>query len=360
MSASLQPNTNVSPSTNPNMTAINLSANVPTTNNVANGSTSSGRKNNGNNGSNGNNGNNSNGNRAYNNQPSSNKAQNQANSQASNEVEYVNISQEENPGNTINNNELEDSAIDTRMNGNRSNYNRNYDNSINRYTNRNTNRDTNRDANRNGQDPNLRRDGNRRVPTVTIKAETINNAQTRVFLEVVKGCFPTRLSDQAVIDGILAAADVDMDKLAQIFKSDFGDPIYIPEPGEDINVTLAKLQALQAKQSSQVNDSQATSNGNTLRSGNSNNANGNGNGNEFAQGPPQSQGRDLRVTLLSNTYRLLVSYQRELRREIYQEVDINALADKILSIGNYDTRAVVIAIRDYYQGIGKVQVGYSN
>ncbi|MFY9222046.1 MAG: hypothetical protein WAQ98_05235 [Blastocatellia bacterium] len=339
MSASLQPN--VSPNANPNMAAMNLSANVTnapatnnTTNNVANNPGSNGKRNN------------SNGNRPYNNQPANisntSNTSNASNAQASNEVEYVNISQETNPVNTINNSNLADSTKDTRMNGSRSNYNRNYDS-------------TNRDTTRNRQD--FSRDRNtQRVPTVTIKTETINNAQTRIFLEVVKGCFPTRLSDQAVIDGILAVADVDMEKLAQSFKSDFGDPIYIPEPGEDLNVSLAKLQALvqakqatqnQANQVNQANNGQFTASNNTLP-----------NGNEAAQG--QSQGRDLRVTLLSTTYRLLISYQRELRREMYQEVDINAVANKVLTIGNYDARAVVIAIRDYYQGVGKVQVGYSN
>lgn len=333
MSASLQPN--VSPNASPNMAAMNLSANAPatnnTTNNVANNPGSNGKRNN------------NNGNRPHNNQPSNaSNAANASNAQTSNEVEYVNISQETNPVNTINNSNLADSTKDTRMNGSRSNYNRNYDS-------------TNRDTTRNRQD--FSRDRNaQRVPTVTIKTETINNAQTRIFLEVVKGCFPTRLSDQAVIDGILAVADVDMEKLAQSFKSDFGDPIYIPEPGEDLNVSLAKLQALvQAKQSSQnqVNQVNQANNGQSTYSNNTS-----PNGNEAAQG--QSQGRDLRVTLLSTTYRLLISYQRELRREMYQEVDINAVANKVLTIGNYDARAVVIAIRDYYQGVGKVQVGYSN
>lgn len=340
--SSLQPN--VTPNANPNMVAMNLSANVAnapatnnattnTTNNVANNPSSNGKRNNGN------------ATRPYNNQSSNTSLGQNANAsnasnasntsntskvQANNEVEYVNISQETNPVNTINNSNLADSAIDTRMNGNRSSYNRNYDNT------------TNRDTTRNRQD--FRQNNNyQRVPSVTIKSEIINNAQTRIFLEVVKGCFPTRLSDQAVIDGILAVADVDMEKLAQSFKSDFADPIYIPEANEDINVSLTKLQALiQAKQA----NSQSTSASDNASS----------NGNQVSQ----EQGRDLRVTLLTTTYRLLSGYQRELRQQIYQQIDINAIANKVLAIGNYDARGVVIAIRDYYQGIGKVQVGYSN
>ncbi|MFY9224261.1 MAG: hypothetical protein WAQ98_16435 [Blastocatellia bacterium] len=317
MSASLQPNTSVN--ANPDMAAMNV-ANV-TNNTNSNGNA---KRNNGNNGNN-----NNNGSRPYNNQASNvSKAQNQVANEA---TQYVNISQEENLGNTINNNELEDPAKNTRMNGSRSNYNRNYDSTNNSDTTRNR--------------PDFRRDNFQRVPSVTIKAEIINNPQTRIFLEVIKGCFPTRLSDQSVIDGILAIADVDMEKLAQSFKSDFADPIYIPEANEDINVSLAKLQALiQAKQANSQANSQSTSN--------SDGSNGNQAG--------QEQGRDLRVTLLTTTYRLLSGYQRELRQQIYQQIDINAIANKVLVIGNYDTRAVVIAIRDYYQGVGKVQVGYSN
>jgi hypothetical protein len=322
MSASLQPNTSVN--ANSDMAAINVA-------NVANNTNSNGNAKR----NNGNNGNNSNGNRPYNNQSSNasntsntSKAQNQVANEA---TQYVNISQEENLGNTINNNELEDLAKNTRMNGSRSSYNRNYDSTNNSDTTRNR--------------PDFRRDNFQRVPSVTIKAEIINKPQTRIFLEVIKGCFPTRLSDQAVIDGILAIADVDMEKLAQSFKSDFADPIYIPEANEDINVSLAKLQALtQAKQANNQANSQSTSN--------SDGSNGNQAG--------QEQGRDLRVTLLTTTYRLLSGYQRELRQQIYQQIDINAIANKVLVIGNYDTRAVVIAIRDYYQGVGKVQVGYSN
>jgi hypothetical protein len=322
MSASLQPNTSVN--ANSDMAAMNVA-------NVANNTNSNGNAKR----NNGNSGNNSNGNRPYNNQSSNasntsntSKAQNQVANEA---TQYVNISQEENLGNTINNNELEDSAKNTRMNGSRSSYNRNYDSTNNSDTTRNR--------------PDFRRDNFQRVPSVTIKAEIINNPQTRIFLEVIKGCFPTRLSDQAVIDGILAIADVDMEKLAQSFKNDFADPIYIPEANEDINVSLAKLQALtQAKQANNQANSQSTSN--------SDGSNGNQAG--------QEQGRDLRVTLLTTTYRLLSGYQRELRQQIYQQIDINAIANKVLVIGNYDTRAVVISIRDYYQGVGKVQVGYSN
>ena len=319
MSASLQPNTSVN--ANPDMAAMNV-ANV--TNNT--NSNSNAKRNNGNNG------NNNNGSRPYNNQASNASNTSKAQNQVANEAtQYVNISQEENLGNTINNNELEDSAKNTRMNGSRSSYNRNYDSTNNSDTTRNR--------------PDFRRDNFQRVPSVTIKAEIINNPQTRIFLEVIKGCFPTRLSDQSVIDGILAIADVDMEKLAQSFKSDFADPIYIPEANEDINVSLAKLQALtQAKQANNQANSQSTSN--------SDGSNGNQAG--------QEQGRDLRVTLLTTTYRLLSGYQRELRQQIYQQIDINAIANKVLVIGNYDTRAVVIAIRDYYQGVGKVQVGYSN
>ena len=322
MSASLQPNTSVN--ANSDMAAMNVA-------NVANNTNSNGNTKR----NNGNNGNNNNGNRPYNNQFSNasnasntSKAQNQVANEA---TQYVNISQEENLGNTINNNELEDPAKNTRMNGSRSSYNRNYDSTNNSDTTRNR--------------PDFRRDNFQRVPSVTIKAEIINKPQTRIFLEVIKGCFPTRLSDQAVIDGILAIADVDMEKLAQSFKSDFADPIYIPEANEDINVSLAKLQALiQAKQANNQANSHATSN--------SDGSNGNQAG--------QEQGRDLRVTLLTTTYRLLSGYQRELRQQIYQQIDINAIANKVLVIGNYDTRAVVIAIRDYYQGVGKVHVGYSN
>lgn len=328
MSASLQPNTSVN--ANPDMAVMNV-ANIANVSNVTNNTNSNGNAKR----NNGNNSNNSNGNRSYNNQASNtsnasnaSKTQNQV---ANETTQYVNISREENLGNTVNNNELEDSAKNTRMNGSRSSYNKNYDSTNNSDTTRNR--------------PDFRRDNFQRVPSVTIKAEIINNPQTRIFLEVVKGCFPTRLSDQAVIDGILAIADVDMEKLAQSFKSDFADPIYIPEANEDINVSLAKLQALiQAKQANNQANSQATSN--------SDGSNGNQAG--------QEQGRDLRVTLLTTTYRLLSGYQRELRQQIYQQIDINAIANKILVIGNYDTRAVVIAIRDYYQGVGKVQVGYSN
>ncbi len=181
-----------------------------------------------------------------------------------------------------------------------------------------------------------------RNPGVALPVELLNKKEIRVFLELVKGCFGSRLPDEAILDTILRVAVVDDEKLAGLFCADFAEPLYIPDENEGMEAILAKLANIKRPNNDEENAISLNANASTPRANTS----------------IENKERTYRVPISPLTLRILINCQRSLTSYLYYRVDINALAAKIIDIGNYNAKQVITEIRNHFRGLQEHNVTY--
>lgn len=202
-----------------------------------------------------------------------------------------------------------------------------------------------------------------RNPNVSLPVDLLNKRSIRIFLELVKGCFGSRLPDEAILDAILRVAVIEDEKLASLFCADFAEPLYIPDEKESIEAILAKLASIKHPTSDEEETLALTPNTFNAVSGFSPNATNATNTNVFRANAntdkttnTDNRERTYRVPISPLTLRVLINCQRSLTSYLYYRVDINALAAKILEKGNYNANQVITEIRNHFRSLQDQQI----